>query len=147
METRHRRGAALPDGRASSERGGDRVRRAEPNAGAGTPRVRPHHITRNTGWAQCARTPDPCNKVSPPWSSANSAASPRRRDFEHPVTGQYPESDTQLAGFSLRWYDRRLVPAHLKNLKNRPKKLGYPRDVGQAISLWNDINAKPKRKR
>src|SRR3954469_2370448 len=63
METRHRRWAPFANGWATSERGGHRVRRAEPNAGAGTPGVRPHHITRNTGWAQCAHTPDPCNKA------------------------------------------------------------------------------------
>src|SRR3954447_7881372 len=34
--------------------------RAEPNAGAGTPGVRPHHMARNMGWAQCAHTADPC---------------------------------------------------------------------------------------
>src|SRR3954453_4928676 len=43
--------------------GGHRGRRAEPNAGAGTPEVRPHHMTRNTGRAQCVHTADPCNKV------------------------------------------------------------------------------------
>src|SRR3954447_23911378 len=64
MEARHRRWAALPDGRATGERGGHRGRRTEPNAGAGTPEVRPHRITRNTGRAQCARTSDPCNKVA-----------------------------------------------------------------------------------
>ena len=40
---------------------GHRGRRAEPNAGAGTPGVRPHRMTRNTGRAQCAHTADPCN--------------------------------------------------------------------------------------
>src|SRR3954468_5472900 len=60
---RYWRRAALADGGATSDRGGDRRRRAEPNAGAGTPGVCPHRITRNTGRAQCARTPDPCNKV------------------------------------------------------------------------------------
>src|SRR5215217_4568925 len=64
METRYRRWATLPDRRATGNRGGDRGRRAEPNAGAGTPGVRPHRITRNTGRAQCARTADPCNKVA-----------------------------------------------------------------------------------
>src|SRR3954452_9305174 len=65
METRHRRWAALPEGRATGDRGGDRRRRAEPYAGPRTPGVCPHRITRNTGRAQCARTPDPCNKVVP----------------------------------------------------------------------------------
>src|SRR3954453_23781832 len=64
MEARHRRGAAFANGRATGERGGHRGRRAEPNAGAGTPEVRPHRITRNTGRAQCARIPDPCNKAT-----------------------------------------------------------------------------------
>ena len=48
------------DGRQATEVAIAR-RRAEPNAGAGTPGVRPHRMTRNTGRAQCARTPDPCN--------------------------------------------------------------------------------------
>ena len=56
--------AYVPDRRATGNRGGDRCRRAEPNAGAGTPGIRPHRITRNTGRAQCAHTADPCNKVS-----------------------------------------------------------------------------------
>src|SRR3954467_15724900 len=64
MEARHRRWVALANGRASGERGGHRGRRAEPNAGAGTPGVCPHHMILNTGRAQCARTPDPCNKTS-----------------------------------------------------------------------------------
>src|SRR4051812_23366258 len=51
------------DGRQA--RGGHRGRRAEPNAGAGTPGVRPHRMTQNTGRAQCAHTPDPRNKVIP----------------------------------------------------------------------------------
>src|SRR3954464_1772633 len=63
METRHRWRAAFPDGRATGERGGHRGRRAEPNAGAGTPGVRPHRMIRNTGRAQCAHTADPCNKA------------------------------------------------------------------------------------
>src|SRR3954468_1866364 len=52
----------LAPGRSSTH--GHRGRRTEPNAGAGTPEVRPHRITRNTGRAQCARTSDPCNKVA-----------------------------------------------------------------------------------
>src|SRR3954452_4167439 len=63
METRHRGRAALPHRRATGDRGGHRGRRAEPNAGAGKPGVRPHRMTRNTGRAQCAHTVDPCNKV------------------------------------------------------------------------------------
>ena len=54
-------GLRFADGRATGDRGGHRGRRAEPNAGAGTPGVRPHRITRNTGRAQCAHTADPCN--------------------------------------------------------------------------------------
>src|SRR3954454_7860602 len=57
METRHRRRAAFANGRATGERGGHRDRRAEPNAGAWPPGVRPHRMTRNTGRAQCAHTP------------------------------------------------------------------------------------------
>ncbi|MFL5288013.1 MAG: hypothetical protein ACJ8AW_45375 [Rhodopila sp.] len=45
--------------------GGYRGRRAEPNTRAGTPGVRPHRMILNMGRAQCARTPDPCNKVAP----------------------------------------------------------------------------------
>src|SRR3954468_17879341 len=60
---RYWRRAALADGGATSDRGGDRRRRAEPNAGAGTPGVCPHRITRNTDRAQCARTADPRNKA------------------------------------------------------------------------------------
>ena len=56
-------GLRFANGRATGDRGGDRRRRAEPNAGAGTPGVRPHRMTRNTGRAQCAHTADPCNKV------------------------------------------------------------------------------------
>src|SRR3954471_8052963 len=63
MEARHRRWTALPDGRATGERGGHRRRCAEPYAGPRTPRVRPHRMTRNTGRAQCTHTADPCNKV------------------------------------------------------------------------------------
>src|SRR5215217_6521516 len=63
METGSRWRPTLPDRRATGDRGGDRRRRAEPNAGAGTPGIRPHRITRNTGRAQCAHTADPCNKV------------------------------------------------------------------------------------
>src|SRR5215217_273012 len=65
METRYRRWATLPDRRATGDRGGDRRRRAEPNAGAGTPGVRPHRMTQNMGRAQCAHTADPCNKAAP----------------------------------------------------------------------------------
>ena len=57
--------AYVPDRRATGNRGGHRGRRAEPNAGAGTPGVRAHRMTRNTGRAQCAHTADPCNKVVP----------------------------------------------------------------------------------
>src|SRR3954452_13022806 len=64
LEARHRRGGAVANGWATGERGGDRRRRAEPNAGAGTPGVCPHRMTRNTGRAQCVHTADPCNKVS-----------------------------------------------------------------------------------
>src|SRR3954469_11840648 len=32
--------------------------------GAGAPGIRPHRMTRNTGRAQCVRTPDPFNKAS-----------------------------------------------------------------------------------
>src|SRR3954468_4929040 len=78
METRHRRWAPFANGWATGERGGHRSRRAEPNAGAGTPEVRPHRITRNTGRAQCARTSDPCNKVTKIQKSIRSAA------FEQP---------------------------------------------------------------
>src|SRR4051794_33499160 len=56
LEARHRRGAPFANGRATGERGSHRSRRAEPNAGAGTPGVRPHRTTRNTGRAQCAHT-------------------------------------------------------------------------------------------
>src|SRR3954451_23126586 len=83
MEARHRRWAAFANGRATGERGGHRGRRAEPNAGAGAPGVRPYRITRNTGRAQCARTPDPCNKVPPRANAVPSAAAesaPTRRD-------------------------------------------------------------------
>src|SRR3954447_7440350 len=48
----------------ASDRGGDRCRRAEPNAGAGTPGICAHRITRNTDRAQCAHTADPCNKAA-----------------------------------------------------------------------------------
>jgi hypothetical protein len=39
LEARHRRWAPFANGRATGERGGHRGRRAEPNAGAGTPGV------------------------------------------------------------------------------------------------------------
>src|SRR4051812_7057079 len=78
METRHRRRATLPNGQASGERGGHRRRRAEPNAGAGTPEVCPHRMTRNTGRAQCARTADPCNKVP---ARRNAASPPTTRSI------------------------------------------------------------------
>src|SRR3954453_7425238 len=64
LEARHRGRATLPDGRASGERGGDRGQRAQPNAGAGTPGVRPHRVTPAWGGVQCAHTADPCNKVT-----------------------------------------------------------------------------------
>src|SRR3954462_8086984 len=63
LEARHRRWGPFANGGATGERGGDRGRRAEPNAGAGPPRVRPYRMTRNTGWAQRAHTADPCNKA------------------------------------------------------------------------------------
>jgi Transposase DDE domain len=64
LEARPRRWAPFANGRATGERGGHRGQRSEPNAGAGTPGVRPHRITQNTGRAQCAHTADPCNKAA-----------------------------------------------------------------------------------
>src|SRR3954454_22276878 len=63
LEMRYWRRATLPNGQASGDRSGHRGRRAEPNAGSGTPGVRPHRMTRNTGRAQCVYTADPCNTV------------------------------------------------------------------------------------
>ena len=65
LEAPHRRWAPFANRRATGDRSGDRRRRAEPNAGAGTPGVRPHRITRNMGRAQCAHTADPCNICGP----------------------------------------------------------------------------------
>src|SRR3954454_15328610 len=64
LEMRYWRRAAFTNGWATGDRSGHRGRRAEPNAGAGTPGVRPHRMTRNTGRAQYAHTADPCNKVA-----------------------------------------------------------------------------------
>src|SRR5215208_5366276 len=69
LEARHRLGAALANGRATSDRGGHRGRRAEPHAGAGTPGVRPHRITRNTGGLSAPVPPihaTRCNKAPLP---------------------------------------------------------------------------------
>ena len=46
-------------------------------------RARPHRMTRNTARAQCARTPDPCNKAS---SGANGRAIPPGRSFQLPTS-------------------------------------------------------------
>ncbi|CAA9278266.1 MAG: hypothetical protein AVDCRST_MAG04-3537 [uncultured Acetobacteraceae bacterium] len=78
METRHRRRAALPDGRAAGDRGGHRRRCAEPHARPRTPGVRPHRVTRTMGKVRCAQTADPCNKVGAPQAGQSEAARPRR---------------------------------------------------------------------
>src|SRR5215213_5999800 len=59
LEARHRRWAPFANGRATGDRGSHRSRRAEPNAGARAPGVRPHRMSRNTGRPQCAHTADP----------------------------------------------------------------------------------------
>ena len=48
-------------GPAAGDRGGRRGRCAEPHAGAGTPGVRPHRMTPERGWGECALPADPCN--------------------------------------------------------------------------------------
>ena len=88
-------GLRFADGRATGDRGGHRRRRAEPNAGAGTPGVRPHRITRNTGRAQCVHTADPCNKAPLRRPHGARLRSFRRRPGAHGagIGGRQPRAD------------------------------------------------------
>src|SRR3954452_6959013 len=83
---------------------GHRRQRAEPNVGAGTPGVRPHRMTRNTARAQCARTPDPCNKVAIK-RSAGLPPQPARWAASRRWLSR-PENLAALADLSGQWIDK-----------------------------------------